>query len=146
MNNRVPIPTDNIYKFYALFGLALFVTGMFAFLSAYNSHRDMTYEIYQEQEILKKIENPTNEQTIRLEVLDSRSETGSSNKEFYMKVVAIMFVASICLMFYGFAAWHFKVQPLQDKLREKDLEKIELEIKLLNKQAGHTPFKSRVAR
>lgn len=140
MNNRVPIPTDNIYKFYALFGLALLITSVFAFLSVYNSHRAMAYEIYQEVELLKKIAEPTNEQSIRLEILISKSEIDAKNKKFYMSVVGLMFGLSLSLMFIGFLAWHLKIQPLQDKLKERELEKIELEIKLL-KQEKHVPFR-----
>jgi hypothetical protein len=40
MTPSVPIPTDNIYKFTCLFGLALIVVSIFSFASMYTSFLD----------------------------------------------------------------------------------------------------------
>ncbi len=134
MNNRVPIPTDNIYKFYALFGLALFITGSYALQSIHNSYLEVIYETYQEQILLSKIEQPTNEQSTRLEVLEHKRKTNAHNKVDYTKVAGLVIALGMTLMFIGFAVWQLKIQPLQDDLRKKEIEKINLEIDLLKRE------------
>ena len=40
MNPNLPIPTDNIYKFSCLFGLALILVSVFSFASSYTTNLD----------------------------------------------------------------------------------------------------------
>ena len=40
MTPSLPVPTDNIYKFSCLFGLALIISSLFAFVSTYTSSLD----------------------------------------------------------------------------------------------------------
>lgn len=143
MSQKVPIPTDNIYKFYALFGLALLFVCVIGFVSIYNASLDRSLEIYQEFEILKKIENPSDSQSIRIEVLDKLNEIIPANKDFYMTVINGAAGFCITLICFGFWQWQFKVQPLQDELLAKQLEKTELEIKALHNKINYTSFRRR---
>ncbi len=54
MPHKVPTPTDNIYKTYALFGQALLLAYLLAFVSIYDTQLDRGFDIYQELETLKK--------------------------------------------------------------------------------------------
>lgn len=143
MPHKVPIPTDNIYKFYALFGLALLLACLLAFVSVYNTHLDRAFDVYQELETLKKVAQPNQAQKVRLEVLERMSEILPANKEFYMSVISATIGLCITLIGFGFYQWQFKVQPLQDKLLAKQIEKVELEIKALNKKINYAPFRRR---
>ena len=46
------IPTDNIYKFYALLGLALIISSMLAFVYVYDSSRARTIEWSEELQLI----------------------------------------------------------------------------------------------
>lgn len=144
MNTRVPIPTDNIYKFYALFGLALLFACIIAFVSTYNTHLDRTFDVHEELEILKKLKKPTGEQQVRIEILERKAEIDPENKKFYMSIINGGVGISIVIISFGFFMWQFKVQPKQDELIKKQLEKIDLEIKALNKQLNNTPCRRRM--
>lgn len=143
MSQKVPIPTDNIYKFYALFGLALLFVCMIGFVSIYNTNLDRSFGIYQELEVLKKVKEPTSSQSIRIDILERMNELIPANKNFYMTIINGAIGLCITLIGFGFWNWQFKVQPLQDELLAKQLEKTELEIKALNKQINCAPFRRR---
>ena len=53
MLNRVPLPTDNIFKFYALFGLLLVMFGIGSTLYVSKSTNDLVFGIAVEYETLK---------------------------------------------------------------------------------------------
>lgn len=137
MTHKTPIPTDNVYKFYALFGLALLFACVYGFISIYTSNLDSTFEIYQELEILKGEVQPTNAQKIRIEVLERQSELGPKNKDFYINVITIVSSFCVFLMAFGFYQWQYKIQPMQDELVARQLEKLELEIKAIKRQTNY---------
>lgn len=53
MESRVPLPTDNIFKFYALFGLLLTIFSAGSVLYVNKSTNDLAFEIAVEYETLK---------------------------------------------------------------------------------------------
>jgi len=134
MQSRVPLPTDNIYKFYSLFGLLILFISMWGFVGTYNFYSDKSFEIYEELEILKKVEKPSSTQTVRLDILEKKLEIYPNNKKFFMGVVGVGISIAVIFIFYGFFQWHTKIQPLQDKVTEKQLEKLDIEVKALKKQ------------
>ncbi len=44
MESKIPIPTDNIYKFYALFGLVILISCIAAFLYVYSSTNELIFK------------------------------------------------------------------------------------------------------
>lgn len=50
---------------------------------------------------------------------------------------------AICIIALGFFRWHTKIQPLQDELIRKQLDKVELEIKVIRKQLNQVPYRQR---
>lgn len=141
MNQQMPIPTDNIYKFYALFGLGLLFVCVIGFVSIYSANLDQGLEMYQELEILRKVSEPSSSQSIRIETLERMNEVIPANAKFYMMVVSGAAGVCIALICFGFWQWQFKVQPLQDELLVRQLEKTELEIKALKKKINLSPFR-----
>ncbi|CAC9587217.1 hypothetical protein [uncultured Gammaproteobacteria bacterium] len=53
MDNRIPLPTDNIFKFYALFGLLLVIFGIGSTLYVGKTTNDLVFEIAVEYQTLK---------------------------------------------------------------------------------------------
>ncbi len=123
--------------------MALLFACVIGFVSVYNANLDRGLEIYQELEILKKIENPNDSQSVRIEILEKMNEIIPANKDFYMTVINAAFGFCITLICFGFWQWQFKIQPIQDELLAKQLEKTELEIKALNKKINYAPFRRR---
>ena len=59
MESNIPLPTDNIYKFYALFGLLLFVFSIGSTLYVGRTANEIIFQTYLEEESIKQIANPT---------------------------------------------------------------------------------------
>jgi len=54
MESKIPLPTDNIYKFYALFSLLLLIFSLGAFLYVQQSANEQVIAILPELEVLKE--------------------------------------------------------------------------------------------
>ena len=65
MQPSIPIPTDNIYKFVALFGLSLFISSGLASVAVHFYFNDILYKRSMESEILKTKADPSEEEKIR---------------------------------------------------------------------------------
>lgn len=53
MLSKIPLPTDNIYKFYALFGLLILLTTGVMFFIRHTEYNNMAFERYIPIEVLK---------------------------------------------------------------------------------------------
>jgi len=135
MNLLPTVPTDNIYKFYALFGLALFITGVVTMVTLHNSFSEQAALRFVEIEAMKAIVQPTPEQVARLTVLNRQDESASGERNFYHRLLAYLFAVSIGATIYGFAVWHRKIQPVQSAIAEQQLEKLKLENAALRRAA-----------
>lgn len=143
MQSKVPLPTDNIYKFYALFGLLLFLSCVYAFTSLYHSYNEKAFNRYIELEVLNSVNELTPVQIATKKVLEEQKGIDASDKQFFLGVIGGAITVSLLLMSYGFFRWHTKIQPQQDKTIEQQIEKTDLEIKALNKQIYCAPYRSR---
>ncbi|WP_318487228.1 hypothetical protein [Photobacterium leiognathi] len=128
MQSKIPLPTDNIYKFYALFGLLLLFASTFAFLSIHHSYNEQGYKNYVELKVLEELPDLTKEQEARKFILEKQNEISISDKKFFLDII-------------GFFQWHAKIQPIQDEIVSKQLEKLDVEIKLLKQQQSRSRFK-----
>lgn len=66
VENKIPLPTDNIYKFYALFGLLLLVFTIGAALYVNRTTNDLLFDKIVARELLRQDPVPTHEQKLRL--------------------------------------------------------------------------------
>lgn len=134
MQSRIPLPTDNIYKFYALFGLLLLVSSMALFVAQYSSFQTRAYDRFIELSALTSLEDLTAEEKAKKELFDAQVVIDKSDRKFYKEVVGVLIAISLLLILYGFRKWHKVIQPKQDRLVDLEIEKAELEIKALNKR------------
>jgi hypothetical protein len=134
MEPTVPIATDNIYKFYALFGLVMLIFSGVALVYAYTQHYEAAYKDWIALETLKaKPESMlSTEETVRKRILESKIEIDRGNKTTYTIISSCIGAIGLLLMWSGFYHWQTKVQPKQDQLLDLQLEKLRREIGALD--------------
>ncbi|MBX3659825.1 MAG: hypothetical protein KF740_15440 [Ramlibacter sp.] len=136
MESKIPLPTDNIYKFYALFGLLVFIFSIGAMLYSTRSSNELLTNLMVERETLKEVVVPAAGQIARIEVIDRLLEVGKSDKTFLRWALATLFVLGLWSAFYGFKTWHQKIQPIQDELISLQLRKLKVEVANLEREAA----------
>ncbi len=128
MESRVPLPTDNIYKFYALFGLLLLIFGIASTLYVNKSSNDLVFEVGVEYELLNA--NPVREvsEEARFQLLKKKLEVSKSNKLFFLSSLGVLIGIGVSMMGYGFKKWHMEIQPIQDEMAKLNLKKLRREV------------------
>ncbi len=140
MDSRISIPTDNIHKFYAIFGLVICISAATLFVIAYNFHHQETVTISTELAKLNTLGDLAPYQEAYKDILEKRLEIGASNKDFYMKTISAILAIGIVSIFFGFIRWHFEVQPKLDELTNLQIQKLKAE---LSNTRQHVPFHRR---
>ena len=128
MESRIPLPTDNIYKFYALFGLLLAIFGIGAILYVNKSTNDLAFEVAVEFETLKADPVRTVSQEARFQVLQKKLEIARTNKYTFLYSLAVLIGIGVIMVWYGFKKWHTEVQPIQDEMARLSLKKLKQEV------------------
>jgi hypothetical protein len=139
MESNIPLPTDNIYKFYALFGLLLFVFSIGSTLYLGRTANEIIFQTYLEEESIKQIANPTSLDQAKKLADDKRREIAISNRTWGIRLLSGVSTVGILLMAYGFWKWHREVQPVQDEMAKLQLEKLRHEVSKLTKTGSPTP-------
>lgn len=127
MENRVPIPTDNIFKFYALFGFVLFVSCIAAFLYLHKTTNDLLAHATVAVAEIEAKASATPADVKRREVLEKQVEVTLADKDVFVKALGVFMGIALILMVCGFYQWHYVVQPKQDKLLDLQIAKAEQE-------------------
>src|SRR5690554_5277720 len=128
MENRVPLPTDNIYKFYALFGLLLIIFSIGAMLYVNQSTNDLAFEVAVEYETLKADPMRSVADEARFTVLERKLEIAGRNKKTFMICLSVIIAAVRFMVWYVFKKWHAEVQPVQDEIARLNLVKLRREL------------------
>ncbi|SFZ78008.1 hypothetical protein [Chitinimonas taiwanensis] len=134
MTPSVPIPTDNIYKFACLFGLALIVSGIFAFVSTYTASLDR--KVKYSQVVLELQAKPTKTKAEeRLISLNERLiEVTRKNENSANSTVGFVIGLGLVLSGFGATRWYVVIQRRDDRLAALQLEKLEAEIAKLRSE------------
>ena len=128
MQPSVPIPTDNIYKFACLFGLALIVSAIFSFVASYSSSLDRKVRY---MEIVISLEAKTEKSKTEEDLLAMNRKLISVTKENEQAAtvaISAVLVAGLLLSLYGATKWHQIVQKRDDQLAELQLRKLAAEV------------------
>ena len=128
MENRIPLPTDNIFKFYAFFGLLLLIFGIGSTLYVNKSTNNLVFEITVEYETLKADPVRSVSQDARFHVLQQKLEMARKNKNFFLSVLGLVVGIGVLMVWYGFKKWHTEIQPLQDEMARLSLKKLQREM------------------
>lgn len=139
MTPTLPIPTDNIYKFACLFGLALIVTSIFSFVATYSATLDRKVKY---SEVIIPLEGKAPRTKAEDEILDMNKrliEVAQENQKFASTVIGFVLTFGIVIAVSGAILWYKKIQVRDDKLARLQIEKLELELASLRK--GFIPQK-----
>ncbi len=133
MESKIPLPTDNIYKFYALFGLMLLITSILGVVWLSTSTNEKLYSLVKEYEAIPGTKEEK-EKSDLAKVIEKRLEVQVSNKKLFLQGLGLTIGFAIMLSGYGFRQWHTKIQPKQDEYFELQLEKLRREVGDYNEQ------------
>ena len=128
MESRIPLPTDNIFKFYALFGLLLLIFGLSASIYTTKSTNEFMATSVIDLEELKSVVAPSARQGARRQILQRQIEVAKSDKEFFMRACGGVGAIGLALMLFGFWKWHVDVQPTLDEITQLQLLKLRYEV------------------
>ena len=128
MESRIPLPTDNIFKFYAFFGLLLVVFSIGSTLYINQSTNNLVFDTAVEFERLKVDPLRSASEEARFQVLDKKLEIAQKNKTFFSICLGIITGLGILMVWYGFKKWHTEIQPIQDEIARLSLKKLQQEV------------------
>lgn len=128
MESKIPLPTDNLYKFFALFALVVFLSGFGTIIYATSATNTIAFEHWVELESLQALKEPTLEQAARLRSLERRIEVAVADKETYTLLGQFLIVAGVVGMYLGFSHWYMRIQPLADQMADTQLEIAKLQL------------------
>lgn len=127
MLDRVPVPTDNIYKFIALFSLVILIFSLWASFTLHNSTNEVVFKNLPEIETLKKLESRTHEQEVHLALMQRKIEIAKSDSNFISYFLGGLIAVSFWGLGYGFRTWHKDIQPLADATARAQLRLLRLQ-------------------
>jgi hypothetical protein len=134
MTPSLPVPTDNIYKFACLFGLALIISSIFAFVSTYTSSLDRKIKY---SEVVISLEAKAQRSKFEDDTLAMNRkliDVTKSNENFAGTVIAVLLAIGISLSSYGANKWHRDIQQRDDRLAALQIEKLEVEVAKLRSE------------
>jgi len=139
MESRIPLPTDNIYKFYALFGLLVFIFSIGGVIAVQRSTNDFMYKSLIDLEAVKSLEKPTAADTIKKQLLERLIDVAKSDKDYFNNSLSGLAAVGFFLMGFGFFKWHREIQPLQDEMLSLQVAKLRREVQATSPPAPPAP-------
>lgn len=136
MESKIPLPTDNMYKFYALFGLLTFIFSVGALLYSNQSTNEILFRSFIEAEQLKQLEKPSPLDNAKMKVLERKLELAISDKKTIKYSLLVLLCMAIMGIYYGFTKWHSEIQPRQDEMTAVQLETAKLQLQKLRDDVG----------
>ncbi|MBL1274531.1 MAG: hypothetical protein COB30_000425 [Ectothiorhodospiraceae bacterium] len=128
MNSSLSIPTDNIFKFYAIFGLALLISSIIGASIIITSSNERVISYYEKIHSLKKdgkINNNEKELSDRYEQI---IQTIITDRKFHGSSLMAIFLIGAIISIFGFINWHRKYQSKQNDLLDLQIEHMKKEI------------------
>jgi hypothetical protein len=138
MEPSIPIPTDNIYKFYALCGLAIFVSSILASAYVFTSYLERIASTSIELEMLKTKNDLSSEEAVKKSALEGRLVLDQTLGESFFKLLSVACAVGLLGMIVGFSMWQIRIQPKQDQLLDLQAKKIEHEVRILARTLEQT--------
>ena len=128
MESRIPLPTDNVYKFYSLFGILLIIFSLGSTVYVSSSTNELILDTAIEYHSLENDPARTSLEEAQYLVLKKKIDIAKSNKFFYMYFLGGVLGMGIILAWYGFKKWHREIQPVQDEIAKLTLLKLKKEL------------------
>jgi len=134
MTPSLSVATDNIYKFACLFGLALIISSMFAFVSTYTASLDRKIKYSETIIPLEAKVQRTKAEDELLAMNKKLIEVTKSNEDAAGIIIIVSLVLGISLSIAGAQMWYSTIQKRDDRLAALQQEKLELEIEKLRSE------------
>jgi hypothetical protein len=131
MESKILLPTDNIFKFYALFGVLLLITSILGTIWVSTSTNEKLHALVKEYEALPGTKEEKDANVLG-KIIESRISAQVGNKKTFLYGLGTISGISILLMWYGFRQWHTKIQPKQDEYFDLQLQKLRKEVESAN--------------
>ncbi len=126
MQNKVPLPTDNVYKFFALFGLILLIFSLGATIYITKEANVQLIDIATQLDSTSS--NNFSDET--KSIIEEYRNVIISDRDGFNDLLVGLAIFGTLLGLFGFSIWMFKIQPQQDKLVAFQLEKYKYEIEV----------------
>ena len=133
MDSKIPVPTDNIYKFLATFGLVLIVSSLTLLIYTYQATNEVVFKNASAIYDLDVSNRSDEDKERRAKLLNREVEIAVSNRNIAKWFFSSLFFLGFLSSIIGFERWYKYVQPEHDKALKLQNEKLELELKSLNK-------------
>ena len=130
MTPKLPVPTDNVYKFYVLFGLVILISSAFGSIYVTDLTNNRIFEIYTQIGKYKEDGEISSFEEGQIQMLEKLKEVALANKDIYGIVLAWSFATSLYVMAYGFYKWHMTIQRRDDRLIELKIKQLERDLKI----------------
>jgi hypothetical protein len=134
----IPVPTDNIYKFSALFGLVLIVSGVFSFSATYTLSLEKKIKYVEAMIVLEAKPSRTKLEDDTLALNRRLVEVTRSNEQTANYGLGVLIALGIVLSVYGALGWHKIIQPRDDEITRLQRDKLEAEIAKLRAETSRT--------
>jgi len=128
MTPSLPIPTDNIYKFACLFGLALIMASIFSYVSIYSSSLDRKVKYMEVIIPLEANAQRSKADNDLIELNKTLIEVSKSNEKMAEIIIGVVLGTGIALSAVGAYKWYEKIQKRDDKLAQLQIDKLEVEV------------------
>ncbi|MAY42604.1 MULTISPECIES: hypothetical protein [unclassified Neptuniibacter] len=130
MTPRLSVPTDNIFKFFALFGTVMLISSFLAMVFINDNTNMRLMEWADELASFEADQVVTSYETKRAEMLERLIEIEAENKQTFIIVLNVLMILGASLAAVGFLKWFKDIQPMEDEYKElliaqmkKDLNK-----------------------
>ncbi|WP_447928736.1 hypothetical protein [Vreelandella sp. EE27] len=141
MNQKIPVPTDNIYKFCATFGLVVMVVSLTLMIVNVNTANQVIFDSAKNYYDLRSQEGPFIDE--REKLIDHQLKIAVNNRDFGKWGLAFIFLMGFFCSCFGFYSWLRKLQPIHDEILELQRRKLELEVRLLKQSKRKIHFNRR---
>ncbi len=128
MEHLIPLPTDNLYKFCALFGLLLFMFSIGGQLYVVDSTNSLVFETGVEYVTLASTDNRTVQEEARFSLMERKLEIARSDRRTAMVALSGVLALGMWMIGYGFRKWFKVIQPIQDEMARLTLKKLRVEL------------------
>lgn len=128
MEKLIPLPTDSLYKFCAMFGLLIIIFCIGSLLYVNESTNNFIFEVAIDYDLLKKNKNRTEIEAAQFDLLEKKFNLIKENKSFYSNSIVLLFVFGILMTSYGFKQWYLLIQPSQDEIIRLTIKKLKQEV------------------
>ncbi|WP_341218017.1 hypothetical protein [Neptunomonas phycophila] len=123
---KIPIPTDNVYKFYAIFGIFLILLTVSTCVYITTLTQSFILKAKYDRQTAE-ISSQENKNIIINLALESESRA-RSNQRFAITFSLFSLIIAVVLTVIGFNKWKKDIQSKNDNIMDLQIKKLEVEL------------------